>query len=86
MELARIDDDHCPHCADRFEIVFVKFRFAHIPPMVVVCPNCAYTVNWGTPPCGSAVESGRSKHWIKIKNRKHQAFARVQEAHGSRAG
>ena len=86
MELARIDDDHCPHCADRFEIVCVKFRFAHIPPMVVVCPNCAYTVNWGTPPCGSAVESGRSKHWIKIKNRKHQAFACVQEAHRSRAG
>jgi bifunctional non-homologous end joining protein LigD len=26
-------------------------------------------------------QSGRSKHWIKIKNRKHQAFARVQEAH-----
>ena len=24
---------------------------------------------------------GRSKHWIKIKNRKHHAFARVQEAH-----
>ena len=27
-------------------------------------------------------QSGRSKHWIKIKNRKHQAFARVQEAAG----
>ena len=26
-------------------------------------------------------QSGRSKHWIKIKNRKHQAFDRVQEAH-----
>jgi len=26
-------------------------------------------------------QSGRSKHWIKVKNRKHQAFARVQEAH-----
>jgi len=26
-------------------------------------------------------QSGRSKHWIKIKNRKHRAFARVQEAH-----
>ena len=22
-----------------------------------------------------------SKHWIKVKNRKHHAFARVQEAH-----
>jgi ATP-dependent DNA ligase len=26
-------------------------------------------------------QSGRSKHWIKVKNRKHQAFARGQEAH-----
>jgi hypothetical protein len=26
-------------------------------------------------------QSGRSKHWIKVKNRKHQAFDRVQEAH-----
>ena len=26
-------------------------------------------------------QSGRSKHWIKVKNRKHQAFARVQKAH-----
>jgi hypothetical protein len=25
--------------------------------------------------------AGRSKHWIKIKNRKHDAFNRVQEAH-----
>ena len=24
---------------------------------------------------------GRSKHWIKVKNRKHPAFDRVQEAH-----
>jgi ATP-dependent DNA ligase len=29
-------------------------------------------------------QSGRSKHWIKVKNRKHQAFDRVQEAHRSR--
>ena len=28
-------------------------------------------------------QSGRSKHWIKIKNRKHDAFYRVQEAHAS---
>jgi hypothetical protein len=28
----------------------------------------------------------RSKHWIKIKNRKHPAFDRVQEAHRSRIG
>ena len=26
-------------------------------------------------------QAGRSKHWIKVKNRKHHAFARVQEAH-----
>jgi bifunctional non-homologous end joining protein LigD len=26
-------------------------------------------------------QAGRSKHWIKVKNRKHQAFARVKEAH-----
>jgi ATP-dependent DNA ligase len=26
-------------------------------------------------------QSGRSKHWIKVKNRKHEAFDRVQEAH-----
>jgi ATP-dependent DNA ligase len=26
-------------------------------------------------------QGGRSKHWIKVKNRKHPAFARVQEAH-----
>ena len=26
-------------------------------------------------------QSGRSKHWIKVKNRKHPAFDRVQEAH-----
>jgi bifunctional non-homologous end joining protein LigD len=26
-------------------------------------------------------QSGRSKRWIKFKNRKHQAFDRVQEAH-----
>jgi bifunctional non-homologous end joining protein LigD len=26
-------------------------------------------------------QSGRSKHWIKIKNRKHEAFDWVQEAH-----
>jgi ATP-dependent DNA ligase len=31
-------------------------------------------------------QAGRSKHWIKLKNRKHQAFARVQEAHRSRFG
>jgi ATP-dependent DNA ligase len=24
----------------------------------------------------------KSKHWVKVKNRKHQAFARVQEAYG----
>jgi ATP-dependent DNA ligase len=29
-------------------------------------------------------QAGRSKHWIKVKNRKHQAFDRVQEAHRSR--
>jgi hypothetical protein len=56
MELARIEEDHCPHCADRFEIVCVKFRFARNPTMVVVCPSCAYTANWGNPPWGSAVE------------------------------
>jgi ATP-dependent DNA ligase len=27
-------------------------------------------------------QSGRSKHWIKVKNRQHHAFARVQEATG----
>ena len=27
-------------------------------------------------------QSSRSKHWVKVKNRKHQAFARVQEAAG----
>jgi ATP-dependent DNA ligase len=26
-------------------------------------------------------QGGRSKHWLKVKNRKHPAFARVQEAH-----
>jgi len=26
-------------------------------------------------------QSGRSKHRIKVKNRKHDAFDRVQEAH-----
>jgi ATP-dependent DNA ligase len=26
-------------------------------------------------------QAGRSKHWIKVKNRKHHAFDRVQEAH-----
>ena len=25
-------------------------------------------------------QSGWSKHWIKVKNRKHHGFARVQEA------
>ena len=29
-------------------------------------------------------QSGRSKHWIKVKNRKHEAFDRVQEAHRHR--
>jgi bifunctional non-homologous end joining protein LigD len=29
-------------------------------------------------------QAGRSKHWIKVKNRKHQALDRVQEAHRSR--
>ena len=29
-------------------------------------------------------QSGRSMHWIKVKNRKHPAFDRVQEAHRSR--
>jgi ATP-dependent DNA ligase len=29
-------------------------------------------------------QAGRSKHWIKVKSRKHQAFDRVQEAHRSR--
>ena len=29
-------------------------------------------------------QAGRSKHWIKVKNRKHDAFARVEEAHRSR--
>jgi ATP-dependent DNA ligase len=31
-------------------------------------------------------QSGRSKHWIKVKNRNHHAFNRVQEAHRSRNG
>jgi ATP-dependent DNA ligase len=31
-------------------------------------------------------QAGRSKHWIKVKNRKHQAFDRVLEAHRSRHG
>jgi len=26
-------------------------------------------------------QAGPSKHWVKIKNRKHHAFNRVQEAH-----
>ena len=26
-------------------------------------------------------QSGRSNHWIKVKNRKHLAFDRVHEAH-----
>ena len=26
-------------------------------------------------------QSGRSKHWIEVKNRKHHALDRVQEAH-----
>jgi bifunctional non-homologous end joining protein LigD len=26
-------------------------------------------------------QSGRSRYWVKVKNRKHPAFARVQEAH-----
>ena len=56
MELARTENDHCPHCVDRFEIVCVKFRFARYPTMVVVCPSYAYTANWGNPPCESAVE------------------------------
>jgi ATP-dependent DNA ligase len=30
-------------------------------------------------------QAGRSKHWVKVKNRKHQAFDRVQEAHRSRS-
>jgi ATP-dependent DNA ligase len=28
-------------------------------------------------------QAGKSKHWIKVKNRKHPAFDRVQEAHRS---
>ena len=56
MELAGIEDDHCPYCADCFEIVCLKFGFARNPTMVVVCPSCAYIANWGNPPCGSAVE------------------------------
>ena len=47
MELAGIEDDHCPYCADCFEIVCLKFRFARNPTMVVVCPSCAYIANWG---------------------------------------
>ena len=27
---------------------------------------------------------GRSKHWVKVKNRKHHTFDRVQEAHQTR--
>jgi bifunctional non-homologous end joining protein LigD len=26
-------------------------------------------------------QAGRSKHWIKVKNRKHPAMDRVQQAH-----
>jgi len=26
-------------------------------------------------------QAGRSKYWVKVKNRKHHAFNRVQEAH-----
>jgi len=33
----------------------------------------------------SPYQAGRLKHWIKIKNRKHPAFDRAQEAH-RRAG
>jgi hypothetical protein len=29
----------------------------------------------------SRVSGAGAKHWIKVKNRKHHAFARVQEAH-----
>jgi ATP-dependent DNA ligase len=28
-----------------------------------------------------AYHGGRCPHWIKVKNRKHHAFDRVQEAH-----
>jgi len=31
--------------------------------------------------CDRPYQSGRSKHWIKVKNRMHHAFDRVQEAH-----
>ena len=37
-----------------------------------------------SPSTVTGYQAGRSKHWIKVKNRKHQAFARVQEAHRSR--
>jgi hypothetical protein len=30
----------------------------------------------------AAIRSGRSKHWIKAKNRKHPAMSRVLETFG----
>ena len=33
------------------------------------------------PQCPCNVASVSPRHWIKVKNRKHHAFARVQEAH-----
>jgi bifunctional non-homologous end joining protein LigD len=29
----------------------------------------------------SSYRGGRSPHWIKVKNRQHQAFERVKESH-----
>jgi hypothetical protein len=72
MELARIEHDHCPHCADRFEIVCVKFGFAGTT-MVVVCPSCAYTTNWGVPPRGSAVEKARKAPGAVVMEASHAA-------------
>src|SRR6266446_504961 len=40
MSSSEHQPDFCPHCQSPFEIVFVKFGFAHTS-LIVSCPNCA---------------------------------------------
>ena len=40
MSVSEHQPDLCPYCQSPFEIVYVKFGFAHTS-LIVSCPNCA---------------------------------------------
>jgi hypothetical protein len=57
-------------------------RYNGLPFLAASASFVAHHISTLTGRQAVVVKSGRQvKHWIKVKNRKHHAFDRVQEAH-----